>query len=82
MEKEEEIKKVDDEVKNEEVVEEKTEEKSVEEVVEEKTVEDNQEFEITIPEMVIEDIVLDNDKVVAFNSDIKQQKMEEIKLDE
>ena len=58
--------------------EEKTEEKSVEEVVEEKPVEDNQEFEITIPEMVIEDIVLDNDKVVAFNSDIKQQKMEEI----
>ncbi len=66
----------------EEVVEEKAEEKPVEEVVEEKTVEDNQELEITIPEMVIEDIVLDDDKVVAFNADIKQQKMEEIKLDE
>lgn len=74
----------------EEAAGEKPEEKPVEEAVEEKpeeqpaeeAEEENQELEITIPEMVIEDMVLDNDKVVAFNADIKQQKMEEIKLDE
>ena len=52
----------------------------IEEKVEEKA-EEAQELEVKISEMVIEDMVIDNDKVVAFNSDINQQKMEEIKLE-